>query len=73
MVLIDRFTFIFLHSINCQFLFVTGGYDGSSGLDSTEVLNDGIWMTVNAKLSSPISALRIASINNRVLSFGNLI
>ena len=53
-----------------QFLMVTGGYAGSN-LDSTEILSDNIWRTVDAKLPAPMSGFRVATINNRVLSFGN--
>ena len=49
---------------------VTGGY-GSSYLDSTEIFSDNAWRTVAAKLPFLMRDLRAATINNRVLSFGN--
>ena len=51
---------------------VTGGYDGSSNLDTTEVFNkDGVWKTVSGKLPTGISSLRATTISgNRVLMFG---
>ena len=50
---------------------VTGGYDGSSRHDSTEILIDNAWRTLAAKLPAPLWGLRLATINNRVLLFGN--
>ena len=54
---------------------VTGGWGwaGSSYsyLDSTEIFSDKVWRTVTAKLPTPRKELRVATINNRVLSFGN--
>ena len=56
----------------CQLFMVTGGYTGSSSLDGTEIFNDNVWRTVEAaKLPAPIYGLRVATLNNRVLSFGN--
>ena len=50
---------------------VTGGYDGSRHLDSTEIFSDNVWRTVTAKLPAPMGSLTVATINNRVLAFGN--
>ena len=50
---------------------VTGGYDGFSPLDSTEIFSDNIWKTLTAKLPAHISYWGVATINNRVLAFGN--
>ena len=50
---------------------VTGGYSGSAYLDSTEIFSDNTWRTVAGKLPEPMYALRVTTINNRVLSFGN--
>ena len=50
---------------------VTGGYDGSSRLDSTEIFSDNVWRTIPAKLSAPMFGLGVVTINNRVLAFGN--
>ena len=59
---------------------VSGGmtnYNDESGFikfiqaDSTEVFSDNVWRTVVAKLPAQTNGLRIATINNRVLSFGN--
>ena len=58
---------------------VTGGYDGpyvtgsSSVLDSTEIFSDNVWKIAPAKLPIHLSSLKIATINNRVLSFGIII
>ena len=49
---------------------VTGGYGGGY-LDSTEIFSDNVWRMVTAKLPSPMQGLRVATINNRVLAFGN--
>ncbi len=49
---------------------VTGGFSGSY-LDSTEIFSDSVWRTVAGKLPEPIYGLRAATINTRVLSFGN--
>ena len=51
---------------------VTGGYDGSSHFDSTEIFSDNVWRSVAAKLPDKTYGLRVATINNRVLAFGNL-
>ena len=55
---------------------VTGGYDDESDeLDSTETLDPmlGRWTASGAKLPRPMSTLRAANINDRVLIFGNTI
>ena len=49
---------------------VTGGYGGGF-LDSTEIFSDNVWKTVTSKLPAPISNLRVATVFNRVLAFGN--
>ena len=50
---------------------VTGGYDFSDYLDSTEIFDPdvGSW-SARAALPSPMIDLRAASIGNRVLVFG---
>ena len=51
---------------------VAGGFSGGSYLDSTEVFSDNIWSSVDdAKLPVAMDGLRIATINNMVLAFGN--
>ena len=57
----------------CQFLIVTGGSGKSTSgfLDSTEIFSDNVWRTVAAKLPALMSDMRVATINNRVLSFGD--
>ena len=52
---------------------VTGGFYAYGDLDSTEIFSDKVWRTVAAKLPVRMYDLRIATINNRVLSFGNFI
>ena len=49
---------------------VTGGW-GESLLDSTEILIDNAWRTVTARLPTVLFGMKIATINNRVLLFGN--
>ena len=51
---------------------VTGGYDGSSNLDTTEVFNkDGVWKTVSGRLPTGISSIPAVTFSgNRVLIFG---
>ena len=56
---------------NFQFLMVTGGGDLSGRIDSTEIFSDNVWRTVAAKLPRTIKNFRMATINNRVLVFGN--
>ena len=37
---------------------VTGGYDGSSNLDTTEAFNkDGVWKTLSGRLPTGISSI----------------
>ena len=50
---------------------VTGGWDGTKILDSTEVFDSslGSW-TLRAKLPWPVSGMRAININDRVLIFG---
>ena len=50
---------------------VTGGIYAHGDLDSTEIFSDNVWRTVTAKLSDPMYDLRVVTINNRVLTFGN--
>ena len=51
---------------------VSGGYDGSKNLDSTEIFDPSIgsWKA-GAALPSPVHGLRATNIDNRVLLFGN--
>ena len=51
---------------------VTGGFYAYGDLDSTEIFGDNVWRTVAAKLPVPMYDIRRVTINNRVLSFGNL-
>ena len=53
-------------------LLVSGGYDGSVNLDSTEIFDPslGSWRA-GAALPVPIYDLRATNIDNRVLLFGN--
>jgi len=53
-----------------KFIMVTGGSTGTSVLDSTEIFSDTVWKTVTAKLPLAVDGLQVATINNRVLSFG---
>ena len=55
----------------CQMFLVTGGWDGAEILDSTELFDPslGTW-TMGAKLPQPMSGMKAANINNRVLIFG---
>ena len=50
---------------------VTGGWDGSQALDSTETFDPlvGTWAS-GAKLPQPIYGLQAVTIENRVLIFG---
>ena len=52
---------------------MTGGHDGDSNkLDSTEVLRPGSgWQEItSARLPRPLSAVRVSTVDNRVLLFG---
>ena len=63
-----------IETFNFQLLMVTGGRIGSFGLigiDSTEIFSDNFWRTVAAKLPRPMLEFRVATINNRLLAFGN--
>ena len=62
-----------MDSFTCQIFLVTGGYDsdGSSYTDSTEIFSDNVWRTLTAKLPVPMDNMKVATINNRVLLFGN--
>ena len=60
-------------TFSCQFLMVTGGWDGSTRLDSTEIFSDSVWRTVAGKLPEAMVYLFVATITNRVLLFGKLI
>ena len=53
-------------------LLVTGGWDGSDELDSTEILEDKNWSywRMTAPLPSARDGLRAASIDNKILVFG---
>ena len=58
------------YSDHCyQLLIVTGGYDGSTRLDSTEVYQDNVWRTVG-KLPVPISSMKAATASGRTFLFG---
>ena len=52
---------------------VTGGHESYQPpfIDSTEIYNDNVWRTITAKLPTPMRRMRVATINNRVLLFGN--
>ena len=51
---------------------VTGGFgEITNQLDSTEIFSDNVWRTVAARLPRPMSEFRVATINNRLLAFGN--
>jgi len=57
-------------SLGEQVLMVAGGLDGSR-LDSTEILRPGsVWQEITAKLPRPMFAVRMATVDNRVLLFG---
>ena len=56
-----------------QVLLVTGGHDGDSNkLDSTEVLRPGSgWQEItSARLPRPMFGVRVSTVQNRVLLFG---
>ena len=55
---------------SCQFLMVTGGWNERT-FDSTEIFSDSVWKTVAGKLPGQNRGLKVATINNRVLLFGN--
>ena len=66
-------TCLMIKFANLQFLMVTGGHPGSgyNYLDSTEIFSNNVWRTCTPKLPFPLAGHRVATINNRVLSFGN--
>ena len=53
---------------------VTGGWSGKAKLDSTEVLRPGFeWQEItSARLPMPMTRVRVSTVNNRVLLFGDL-
>ena len=53
--------------------YVSGGYDGSGKLDSTEIFDPSLrsWRP-GAALPSPVYGLKATNMDNRVLLFGNL-
>ena len=55
-----------------QVLLVTGGSDGDNKLDSTEVLRSGSgWQEItSARLPRPMYGVRVITVSNRVLLFG---
>ena len=61
-----------IDSFNFQYFMVTGGQAGPSYTDITEVYIENVWVTVAAKLPYLVEGLSVATINNRVLSFGKL-
>ena len=54
---------------------VTGGYTESGYTDTTETFTsgEGAWSLAGAKLPQPMRGLRAATIDDRVLIFGNYI
>ena len=59
------------YSDHCyQLLIVTGGYDGSNYLDTTEIYQDSVWRTVSGRLPVPMARMRVATVSNRILLFG---
>ena len=58
-------------NIPLQVLLVTGGSDGDNYLDTTEILRPGSdWQEISARLPRPMYALRVTTVNNRVLLIG---
>ena len=55
-----------------QIYLVTGGLDGPTYLDSTELYDPslGSWIVAGARLPSPRSGLRAANIDDRILVCG---
>ena len=50
---------------------VTGGHVGPELLDSTELLRpDSDWQEITARLPRPMTALRVNTVDNRVLLSG---
>ena len=59
------------YSDHCyQLLIVTGGYDISNLLDTTEIYQDSVWRTVTGKLPVPMFGMRIATASNKIFLFG---
>ena len=54
---------------------MTGGYDGTMNMDSTELYEpaSGLWRIIEAKLPSPTDGLRATNVDNRVLIMGKRI
>ena len=52
---------------------VTGGWTGSDNTDTTETLasDEDMWTTAGARLPRPMSGQRAATIDDRILIFGN--
>ena len=55
-----------------QFLIVTGGYKGANKIDTTEIYSykENTW-TEAGPLPARMNSMKAATINNRVLLFGN--
>ena len=54
-------------------MLVTGGWDiDLTVLDSTEVYQDNEWKIVSGKLPLALVGTKVATIDDRVLSFGNI-
>ena len=50
---------------------VTGGHVGEDIQDSTELLRPGSdWQEITARLPRPMTTLRVNTVDNRVLLFG---
>ena len=49
---------------------MTGGYDGSKYLDTTEIYQDSVWRTVAGKLPAVMSRIRAITINNKIIVTG---
>ena len=58
--------------ISPQVLLVTGGFDDDvNNLDSTEFLRPGSdWQEISARLPRPMYGLRVTTVDNRVILFG---
>ena len=59
------------HNLHIEVFLVTGGWNGTHSLDSTEVYDPrvGSWVT-GAKLLRPMYGFRATNIDGRVLFFG---
>ena len=52
---------------------VTGGHFGDGYLDSTELLRPGSeWQEITARLPRPMDSMRVTTVDNRVLLFGEM-